>query len=367
MRRCTTWTSQLARASAVFLSTECLLRDKHRPSKSLPSKTTSCQQRPSCVAMTGDIFIDIVAPVKKLPMWDSDVEAESVKMLPGGSALNQGRHLHALGTRVRFFGAVGNDTLGQSLVQQVAGQGFPTETIKMFSNLPSSVCMVLSGPSDRAFVSCYSTTDAFTTRDLQEQADHLDGCTHFHLGGYFNMKGLQSRDFTEFVRSLKSRLSMTISMNTQCDAAGHWCGEGNHLEEFLPSVDLLFVNISEGEHLCSALCHEGDRSIHALCKRFPNTTVVVTQGEHGCTVYRHGMHAIYVPTKPAVRIVDATGCGDAFIAGFLSSWLAQSAAPNTDAEHKALIEACGRGHAVASVCLAREGACVEPVRPRDLE
>ena len=72
------------------------------------------------------------------------------------------------------------------------------------------------------------------------------------------------------------------------------------------------------------------------CKRFPNTTVarssgtnanrgpaisrgtgspdtsvivpmslksfeVVTQGEHGCTVYRHGMHAIYVPTKPAVR------------------------------------------------------------------
>ena len=34
------------------------------------------------------------------------MEAESVKMLPGGSALNQGRHLHALGTRVRFFGAV---------------------------------------------------------------------------------------------------------------------------------------------------------------------------------------------------------------------------------------------------------------------
>ena len=119
------------------------------------------------------------------------MEAESVKMLPGGSALNQGRHLHALGTRVRFFGAalvsgaaalisvaarrgmsvreVGNDTLGRSLVQQVAGQGFPTETMKMFSNLPSSVCIVLSGPSDRAFVSCYSTTDAFTTRDLQEQ------------------------------------------------------------------------------------------------------------------------------------------------------------------------------------------------------
>ena len=37
---------------------------------------------------------------------DSDVEAESVKMVPGGSALNQGRHLHALGMAVHFVGAV---------------------------------------------------------------------------------------------------------------------------------------------------------------------------------------------------------------------------------------------------------------------
>jgi len=65
---------------------------------------------------------------------------------------------------------VGKDAMGQSLLEQISGQGFPTDTIKMFSNLPSSVCIVLSGPADRAFVSCYSTTDAFTTRDLREQA-----------------------------------------------------------------------------------------------------------------------------------------------------------------------------------------------------
>ena len=62
--------------------------------------------------------------------------------------------------------------MGQSLLDQVSGQGFPTDSIKMFSNLPSSVCIVLSGPADRAFVSCYSTTDAFTTRDLREQVEN---------------------------------------------------------------------------------------------------------------------------------------------------------------------------------------------------
>ncbi|CAJ1392881.1 unnamed protein product [Effrenium voratum] len=329
-------------------------------------RTVACQSRTPCIAMTGDIFIDIVAPVKKLPQWDSDVEAESVKMLPGGSALNQGRHLHALGLDVRFFGAVGNDSMGRSLLQQIAGQGFPIETIKMFSNLPSSVCMVLTGPADRAFVSCYSTTDAFTTRDLKEEASYLEGCTHFHLGGYFNMKGLQSPDFTEFIESCRAR-DMTISLNTQCDAAGHWCGENRNLSELLSHVDLLFVNISEGEHISAALCPDTGRSISALCKQYPQLIIVVTQGSHGCTVYRHGLPSIYVPTKPA-RVVDATGAGDAFIAGFLSSWLMLPAqARHSDAGRKGLEDACLRGHLAAAVCLSREGACVEPVRPRDLE
>mmetsp|Transcript_55616 Transcript_55616/g.88296 ORF Transcript_55616/g.88296 Transcript_55616/m.88296 type:complete len:96 (-) Transcript_55616:28-315(-) len=94
--------------------------------------------------------------------------------------------------------------------------------------------------------------------------------------------------------------------------------------------------------------------------------IVITQGAHGCTVYRQGMSAIYVPAKQT-RVVDATGAGDAFIAGFLSSWLSQPIPKHSDVEHKALVDACAKGHAVASVCLGREGACVEPVRPRDLE
>lgn len=82
------------------------------------------------------------------------------------------------------------------------------------------VCIVLTGPADRAFVSCYSTTDAFTTHDIEEQAALLEGCTHFHLGGYFNMKGLQTKDFTEFVKTCRER-KLSVSLNTQSGAQSH--------------------------------------------------------------------------------------------------------------------------------------------------
>eukprot|EP00438_Fugacium_kawagutii_P020378 Skav214617 [mRNA] locus=scaffold961:21493:35263:- [translate_table: standard] len=60
---------------------------------------------------------------------------------------------------------------------------------------------------------------------------------------------------------------------------------------------------------------------------------VVTQGAHGCTVYRNGMTPIYVPSRQT-RVVDTTGAGDAFISGFLSSWLSQPIPNDSDLEHK---------------------------------
>eukprot|EP00931_Biecheleriopsis_adriatica_P058482 TRINITY_DN34831_c0_g1_i1.p1 TRINITY_DN34831_c0_g1~~TRINITY_DN34831_c0_g1_i1.p1 ORF type:complete len:315 (+),score=49.32 TRINITY_DN34831_c0_g1_i1:245-1189(+) len=314
--------------------------------------------------MVGDIFIDIQAKIKKLPAWDTDVETESVKLLPGGSALNQGRHLYSLGTKVRFFGAIGNDAFGEQLISKITGQGFPTDYVKVFKNLPSSVCMVLAGPSDRAFVSCYSTTDAYTTRDLKERESAMDGCTHFHCGGYFNLKGLQNDDFTMLVESCR-RKGMTVSLNTQWDASEKWSGEDNHLKRLMPMVDLLFVNISEAENIAAALSPESTNSVAALCEAFPDTTLVVTRGAEGCSVHRSGFDTLHVAIEPA-RVIDATGAGDAFVAGFLSSWLAHGER-RKDSERVLLHEACRKGNAVARVCVGREGACVEPVRLRDLE
>lgn len=328
--------------------------------------------RSGCRAcVVGDVFVDLVAKVQALPQWDADTEASFVKVMPGGSALNQARSLHALGVDVNFVGALGDDEFGETLRRHVTAQGFPMEHVKVFKGLPSSVCIVMTGPSDRAFVSCYSTTDAFGTADLKERASALEGCSHLHIGGYFNLKGLHNPGLTEFVREARGK-GRSVSLNVQYDSSEKWTGEKGHLRELLPLVDQLFVNNSEAENLAKALLpptKSGDSmEPMALCQAYPNMMVLMTKGKDGCDILRSGKPAVHTPVKPVEKVVDATGAGDAFISGFLSIWLpGRAAAVEEAAKEELLHKAALMGHAASGVCIGREGACVEPVRSRDVQ
>uniref|UniRef100_A0A7S1EVJ5 Carbohydrate kinase PfkB domain-containing protein n=1 Tax=Noctiluca scintillans TaxID=2966 RepID=A0A7S1EVJ5_NOCSC len=316
----------------------------------------SCETRPR-VAVVGDIFVDISAKVHRLPEWDRDTEADYIEALPGGSALNQARQLHELGVTVKFFGAVGEDAFGKMLLAHVEGQGFPTELVKVLQ-VPSSICFVLSGPSDRGFVSCYSTTRAVGPEDLDDRTrSELQSCDHLHVGGYFNLPGMMKPGFTDFVRSCRQR-GMTVSLNTQSDPSDAYTGTDGHILEMLPLTDLLFVNEREQHLIAAAVMPDGSTSPEALCQAYPELTLVVTRGEKGCQVVKCGQETLDVPTKPALHVVDATGAGDAFLAGFLSRWLSQ---PRGARNRAVLGDASELGQALALCCIGKKGACVKPV------
>mmetsp|Transcript_11836 Transcript_11836/g.22913 ORF Transcript_11836/g.22913 Transcript_11836/m.22913 type:complete len:425 (-) Transcript_11836:74-1348(-) len=322
------------------------------------------------IAVVGDIFVDVVAKVQRLPVWDADTDAASVDVLPGGSGLNQARHLHGLGMTVSFFGALGVDSFAEMLKMHVEGQGFHLKHVKLFPNLPTSVCVVLAGPSDRAFVSCCSANNALNTEDLEDRSEALAGCSHMHIGGYFNLKGIQDPRFVSLVRRCRA-LGMTISLNTQYDAGEAWTGTDGHLGNLLTLVDVLFVNGTEAERVAASICPSHvDRlgAEGALCYTFPELTLVVTRGKEGAEVRRHDMSTVQVPTVPVDEVVDATGAGDAFLAGFLSVWLRRSPEGDRTVASVSLLEAaCARGHSAARVCVSRHGACVEPLKMDDLE
>ena len=157
------------------------------------------------VAFLGDAFVDVHAGgVGALPQWGTDTHCEYVSMLIGGSCANTARHCASLGRGaldVSFFSVVGDDELGVHFVTTLAGEGLlraPHDTLVPLRGVPQSSCVVLSGPSDRALVSCYTSVGKLALSHLARTGlcgDGSGGPTRWrllHIGGYFNCPGLHT-------------------------------------------------------------------------------------------------------------------------------------------------------------------------------
>merc|ERR1719469_211037 len=110
------------------------------------------------VGVIGELFIDIQSKVSALPQWNTDIETNAVEVFPGGCAANTARQLATMVRSVTLFSTHGDDLLGRAALDQMRSQGFDTSHIRKVP-VPSSVCVVLSGPADRAMVSCYSSIE----------------------------------------------------------------------------------------------------------------------------------------------------------------------------------------------------------------
>lgn len=302
------------------------------------------QAEPVLAAVVGDFFVDIQAEVPQLPVWDGDVETRAIEVLPGGSAANTARQLQALlpgGSEVKLFSTVGDDLLGQAALSRLEAQGFSTKHITRLSQ-PSSACIVLTGPKDRGFVSCYSTVKLLHPNLIDKAA--LQSCKHVHVGGYLGLKALHTAEFTALLRSCKEG-GATLSLGTNCSPDGLWTGENQHLEGLLPLLDLLLVNERELAEIEKAI----GQPLLALS---PQLTIVETLGSRGTAVRAPGQDRIVVPALIVQDPVDMAGAGDSFTAGFLARWIAGS---------KDMKGAAAFGNATASLKVQRRGACAEPI------
>jgi len=315
-----------------------------RQAEGAPPAKKAAVRRPAQIAVIGDFFIDIQAKVPRLPEWDKDVETPAVELLPGGSAANTARQLAALGPAVRFFSVCGDDALGAAALGKMEGQGFDTAHIKRLPR-PSSVCMILSGPEDRAFVSCYSTVSAVALEHMDVAA--VLQCSHLHIGGYLGACGLHTEALTELVRGCRER-GATVSLGTNSAPTDQWLGQDQHLRRLLPYLDLVIVNERELSEITAALGQPP-------CALRPGLVVVETRGRDGTRIHSSACEPVDVATQAvkAGDFVDATGAGDAFAAGFLSRWLCRDGGSAADAAMW--------GNACAACVLRRSGACAEPV------
>jgi sugar/nucleoside kinase (ribokinase family) len=264
------------------------------------------------VLVIGELNVDIVlSGLVSPPILGSEVLAEGMQMVLGSASAIFASGVARLGHSVGFVGKVGDDDFGRFCRDALMNAGISTDGL-LLSPKPTGATIVLSTRDDRALVTHLGAIADLGYDDLPP--DIFEGFRHLHLTSYFLQQRLRP-DFLRLIRKAKTA-GLTVSFDPNSDPSQRWSPE---IWEVMGIVDVVFVNESEAQALTGMTNTVEAFSI--LAERTACT--VVKQGSEGATAVR-GTERVHVGTF-RVNVVDTTGAGDSFAAGFVHGLLTKRA------------------------------------------
>ena len=284
--------------------------------------------------VVGDLVDDISVRVLDDVTAASDTNAE-IRLRPGGSAGNVAAWLGHLGTDVVFCGRVGADGLDRH-TRALADCAVEPHLAGDPERTTATIVLQLDRDGERTMFVDRGANAGLLASDIPPEV--WSGVTWLHLTGYSFFDPDTRPVATELLAEARRR-GARVSVDPSSVAFLRAVGA----EEFLgwvDGVDLIFPNLDEARALGGSTGPQIDLDV--LAARFPH--VVVTLGSMGAA-YLAGAERVQV-TAPHVEVVDTTGAGDAFAAGFLARWV-DGATPEAALEG---------GHAAAETCVTHLGA-----------
>ncbi|MGH7118227.1 MAG: carbohydrate kinase family protein [Acetobacteraceae bacterium] len=259
-----------------------------------------------------------MATVVSLGVQSVDVLCRPVRRIPDGrnvdlideiqiSVAGAGIGLAKLGAQVAAMGAIGNDRLGAFLVQTMDGYGIDTSCLRRKDGVQTSATILpvrLNG--DRPALHVRGANNALGWDDID--LDVIAGAKFLHLGGTYlmeNFDGEPSRRALEFAKSHDITTTLDLIALERPDLLAI-------IEPCLPYVDYFMPGLDEAR-MISGLYDRGDVIRFFLDRGVGHT--VFKMGAEGSSVAGHDGE-VRVPAFE-VPVVDSTGCGDAYCAGFI--------------------------------------------------
>ncbi|MBW8484856.1 carbohydrate kinase family protein [Actinomadura parmotrematis] len=267
------------------------------------------------VVVVGDLMTDTVARAAFPLAKGSDTPA-AVSSHGGGSGANVASWLALNGVDVAFVGRRGSDIAGRNRDMELMGYGVDARLV-MDSERPTGTCVVLvTHKGDRTMLSDPGANAALLIEDIDRCRDLFHQGVHLHLSGY-SLINEGSRKAAIHTLDLARKAQMSISVDGGSSSPLKRMGAEPFLE-WTQGARLLVLNAAEAEVLTGR--EQPDQAAKVLTAWYPQ--VVIKCGADGALWYTNGRpEPIAVPAEPVDKIVDGTGAGDAFVAGFLPVWL----------------------------------------------
>ena len=257
---------------------------------------------PGPILCVGDIDMDLVVSVPRLPGTDEKVSGRRVALTPGGMAANVAVGLARLGTPVRMLGAVGDDEAGETAVTALRDAGVEVSHVVRVANEATFMCVILIEPSgEKSLVRLESPAYLPRPADLTEAA--FAGIRHVHTTH-------GDPALAEAALEAAKVVGATVSLDLE---AADLPEAPDGLRRLLGRIDLLFV---------SRRSREAAEALLGPLRGTTEAMIVTTLGAEGARAEGGGATA-EVAGLPAAP-TDTSGAGDAFAAAFLSRWLEEA-------------------------------------------
>ena len=231
------------------------------------------------------------------------------KTVSGGSVANSIVGLSQLGAKVGFIGKVSDDKFGTKYEEGLKKENVEYFYSKKKEELPTGTCLILVTPdSERTMCTFLGTAGKINDSDID--ADEIRKSEIIFLEGYLWDEGEPKKAFDKAINNANK---VAMSLSDQFCVDRH---KPHFLELVKRKLDIIFANEQEMTSLIEAKNFE---EVVSFSKRI-NKLVVVTRGEKGA-VSILGEEVIETGILKNLKILDLTGAGDLFAAGFLHGYI----------------------------------------------
>ncbi len=262
------------------------------------------------ILVVGDVIDDIVVIPSGPIVADTDTPS-TIRRVAGGSAANTAAWLGKLGTPVTFVGAVAaadvarHTALLPGVDARLQPVDEPTGTIVVVVDGERRSLLTERGAN--ALLDLDAISEDLLAGNGLLNGDGLSGPGHLHLTGH-TMAASDGAAFARLIRRAKGA-GATVSVNPGSVAYIVALGADRFLD-VIAGTDVLIATLAEGQALTGRVAPA------EICAALDVPTVVLTLGRDGAVVNGVAVAAA------SVTVVDPTGAGDAFCAGFLARWTA---------------------------------------------
>jgi sugar/nucleoside kinase (ribokinase family) len=256
------------------------------------------------IAMGAHILDVLVRPVTDIPRGQDTALVEQMRMTAAGTAAGTALTFAKLGAAVRTAGATGTDPAGDLLLSLLQRAGIDTDLVVRKADVPTSMSVLPIRPNgERPALHLLGANLAYTLDDVDWDA--VAAADHLHLGG----TEMLGPDFAPRILRYAKENGTTTSVDL---IAPGGMGTFELIASAMAYTDYLLPNEEQ------VLGFTGAEDLDEGCRRLLEAGVgvlAITRGADGALVVSD--EATQRVPAFAVDVVDTTGCGDAFSAGFV--------------------------------------------------